>query len=197
MKYRLYQQARNLSWNVIRDCGINQLPVNLGEICRYYKIKTVPYSKFTLWDMVKPQAKNGDGFSFKLANQYYIVFNDSVHYLGRIPFTLAHEIGHILLGHVETITFYRNCEIDSQAMEKEIQANILGRDILMPAVVLSVLDVHSAKEIAKLCNISIQSSKIRAKRLKELCQRNCFQFHPLERSVMLQFKDYIENNSNK
>jgi len=69
--------------------------------------------------MVKPQAKNGDGFSFKLQNQYYIFFNDSVPYLGRIPFTLAYEIGHILLGHVETITFYRNCEIDSQTMEKE------------------------------------------------------------------------------
>ncbi|KAF5076729.1 hypothetical protein DSECCO2_157670 [anaerobic digester metagenome] len=82
MKYRLYQQARKLSWKVLRDCGINQLPVNLGEICRYYKIKTVPYPKFTLWDMVKPHAKNGDGFSFKLQNQYYIFFNDSVSYLG-------------------------------------------------------------------------------------------------------------------
>ncbi|WP_312043904.1 hypothetical protein [Anaerotignum sp.] len=62
----------------------------------------------------------------------------------------------------------------------------------MPAVVLSALDVHSDKEIAKLCNISMQSSKIRAKRLEELHQRHCFQLHPLERSIMLQFKDYIE-----
>ncbi|MCQ4935187.1 ImmA/IrrE family metallo-endopeptidase [Anaerotignum propionicum] len=197
MKYRLYQQARNLSWKVLQDCGIKQFPVNLGEICRFYKIKTIPYSKFTLWDMVDSQAKNGDGFSFQMENQYYIVFNDSINYLGRIRFTLAHEIGHILLGHVETITFYRNSEIDSQAAEKETQANIFARDLLMPAVVLSALNVHSATEIAKLCNISLQSAKIRAKRMEELYQRNCFQLHPLERDVILLFKDYIENNNTK
>lgn len=197
MKYRLYQQARNLSWKVLQDCGINQFPVNLGQICRFYQIKTLPYSKFTLWDMVDPQAKNGDGFSFKMEKQYYIVFNDSVNSLGRIRFTLAHEMGHILLGHVETITFYRNREIDSETAVKETQANIFARDLLMPAVVLSGLDVHSATEIAKLCNISLESAKIRAKRMEELYQRNCFQLHPLERSVMLQFKDYIENNNIK
>ncbi|WP_323392984.1 ImmA/IrrE family metallo-endopeptidase [Anaerotignum propionicum] len=74
-----------------------------------------------------------------------------MNHLGRIHFTLSHEIDHILLGHFETITFYRNIEIDSPTIEKETQANIFVRELLMPAIVLSDFDVHSAKEISKLC----------------------------------------------
>ncbi len=197
MKYSLYQQARNLSWRVIQDCQIDQFPVNLGGICRHYKIKTIPYSKFTLWDMVDPQAKNGDGFSLKIETQYYIVFNDFIKHQGRIRFTLAHEIGHILLGHVETITFYRNSEIDPVTNEQETQANVFARDLLMPAVVLSALHVHTAKEIAELCNISMQSAKIRQIRLEELYRRNRFQLHPLERGVIQQFTDYINSKKSE
>ncbi len=192
MKYRLYQQARNLSWEVIRDCKINCFPVNLGAICRHYEIKTIPYSKFTLWDMVDPLAKKGDGFSLKFEEQYYIIFNDYVNNLGRIRFTIAHEVGHILLGHVESITFYRNSEIDSNTNEEEAQANIFARDLLMPAAVLSALHVHSPKEIATLCNISMQSAGIRAQRLAVLNKRGCFQMHPLERGAVKEFAPYIE-----
>ncbi|MDD4844816.1 MAG: ImmA/IrrE family metallo-endopeptidase [Anaerotignum sp.] len=192
MKYSLYQEARNLSWEVLRDCGIECFPVNLGEICRHYKIKTIPYSKFTLWDMVDPHAKKGDGFSLKLETQYYLVFNDSIHHLGRTRFTIAHELGHILLGHVETITFYRNSEIDSDTNEKETQANIFARDLLMPAAVLAALHVHAPEEIAAFCNISLQSAQIRAKRMEALYQRDCFQQHPLERAITEQFGNYIK-----
>lgn len=191
MKYSLYQQARNLSWRVLRDCGVCQFPVNLGTICKHYKIKTIPYSKFTLWSMVDPHAKEGDGFSLKFENQYFIVFNDSIHHLGRTRFTLAHELGHILLGHVEEITFYRNNEIDSDTNEQETQANIFARDLLMPAAILAALDVHTPEEIGDLCNISLQSAQIRAQRMETLYQRGCFQLHPLERAVTQQFSDYI------
>ncbi|NCC15663.1 MAG: ImmA/IrrE family metallo-endopeptidase [Clostridia bacterium] len=192
MKYSLYQQARNLSWQVIQDCEITQFPIHLGTICRHYNIKTIPYSKFTLWDMVDPRAKHGDGFSLKFETQYYIVFNDSIHHSGRIRFTLAHELGHILLGHVEKITFYRNSEIDSNTNEQEAQANIFARDLLMPAAVLAALHLHTPQDIATFCNISMQSAKIRAERMEELYRRERFQLHPLERAITEQFADYIK-----
>ena len=197
MKYSLYQEARNLSWIVLRDCGVNCFPVNLGEICRHYKIKMIPYSNFTLWDLVDPQAKKGDGFSLKFENQYYIVFNDFILHSGRTRFTVAHELGHILLGHVETITFYRNSENDSSTNEKETQANIFARDLLMPAAILAALQVHTPEEISTFCNISLQSAQIRAKRMEVLYQRQRFQQHPLERAITQQFDGYIKKISQK
>lgn len=192
MKYSLYQQARNLSWKVIQDCKITQFPIHLGTIFRHYNIKTIPFSKFSLWDMLDPRAKNGDGFSLKIEMQYYIVFNDSINHSGRIRFTLAHELGHILLGHVNKITFYRNSEIDSKTNEQETQANIFARDLLMPAAILAALHVHTPQEIVNFCNISVQSAQIRAERMEELYRRDCFQLHPLERAVTEQFADYIK-----
>ncbi len=197
MKYSLYQQARDLSWKVIQEKGIQCLPVNLGEICRHYQIKTIPYSKFTLWELVDTQAKKGDGFSLKMGEQYYIVFNHAISHSGRIRFTIAHEIGHILLGHVEKVTFYRNSEIDSDTNEQEFQANVFARDLLMPATVLSALGLESAEEISALCGVSMQSAKIRALRLTELNLRNRFHLHPLERAVAAQFANYIQSMKSK
>ena len=192
MRYSLYQQARNLSWKVLQEMGIQNFPIHLGEICKFYNIKTIPYSKFTLWELVDPQAKQGDGISLKTGGQYYIVFNDEIQHAGRIRFTLAHEIGHILLGHVENITFYRNSEMDSDTDEREVQANIFARDLLMPATVLSALNLNTSAEISLLCNVSMQSAEIRAKRLVELDQRGKFHIHPLERAVSIQFAEFIK-----
>ncbi|WP_304508582.1 ImmA/IrrE family metallo-endopeptidase [Anaerotignum sp.] len=132
----------------------------------------------------------------KFENQYYIVFNDSIHHLGRIRFNITHEIGHILLGHVDAIPFYRKSEFDSETNEQETQANIFARDLLMPSAILTALEVHTPEKISTLCNISVQSAQIRAKRM-EILYHN-FQLHPLERTVTEQFlsilmKEICEN----
>ena len=99
-----------------------------------------------------------------------------------------HELGHYLLGHLD------NGEITS---ENEEAADRFAADVLMPACVLWRLNLHTAQEIADLCNVSMQAAKIRAKRMEVLYDRNMFLSHPLERQVFNQFKDFINQNKLK
>ena len=98
-----------------------------------------------------------------------------------------HEIGHIVFGHADGITN----DVDEYTVER------FAIDVLAPACVLWGLDLHSAEDIARVCNISITAARIRAKRMEVLYDRNMFLSHPLERQVFNQFKDFINRNKMK
>lgn len=83
---------------------------------------------------------------------------------------------------------FRKFDITNEA---EQEANVFARDLLAPACVLHELHLSSAKEISRVCNISMQSATIRAERMKELEKRNAFYLHPLEREVRKQFEKFI------
>lgn len=74
----------------------------------------------------------------------------------------------------------------------EYQAERFAIDILAPACVLWGLNLHTAEDIAKVCNISMQSAHIRAERMEILYKRNKFLTSPLEKQVFEQFSDFIK-----
>ena len=191
--YDHYKKARNKSWEVLRDCGILEFPVDLSKIADFYGIKIILYSKTNLVQHFGKDALNGDGFVLRNGDETQVFINDKIHNRNRRRFTLAHELGHALLGHSLDEIHYRNSEIDSQTDAQEVEANVFARDILMPATVLAALDIHTPEEIMHLCNVSRQSAEIRAERLQELYRRNKFNRHPLEKQVREQFDDFIRN----
>lgn len=191
--YDHYKKARNKSWEVLRDCGISEFPVDLGKIADFYGIKITLYSDTKLIQLFKEDVLQGDGFVLRNGDETQVFINDKIHNRNRRRFTLAHELGHALLGHNLDEIHYRNSEIDSQTDAQEVEANVFARDILMPATVLAALDIHTPEEIMHLCNVSRQSAEIRAERLQELYQRNKFNSHPLEKQVRKQFEDFIKN----
>nr|DAM47978.1 MAG TPA: IrrE N-terminal-like domain [Caudoviricetes sp.] len=110
-------------------------------------------------------------------DQCYIIVDDKLS-IAVQRYSIAHEIGHILLG------------------DGEYEAERFAIDILAPACVLWGLNLHTAEDIARVCNISITSAQRRAERMRILYDRNMFLSHPLERQVFEQFRDFI-NNQNK
>ncbi|MDO4302140.1 MAG: ImmA/IrrE family metallo-endopeptidase [Clostridia bacterium] len=186
--YTEYKIARDSAWKTLIEVQIIQLPLRLSLIARYYNIQIISYS-----DSKLSHANNEDGYSTKINGRFIIYYNEQKP-VQCIRFTLAHEIGHCLLGHVkENIkTFRYNSETDKYNDVKEIQANVFARDILMPATVLHGVGVSSPEDIVKKCNVSMQSAEIRYNRLIELNKRGMYNTHPLERQVYNQFKDYIE-----
>lgn len=191
--YDHYKKARNKSWEVLHDCKISEFPVDLGKIADFYGIKITLYSDTKLIQLFKEDALQGDGFVLRNEDETQVFINDKIHNRNRRRFTLAHELGHALLGHSLDEIHYRNSEIDSQTDMQELEANIFARDILMPATVLAALDIHTPEEIMELCHVSRQSAEIRAERLHELYRRNKFNLHPAERKVREQFDDFIRN----
>ena len=192
--YEVYKIARNAAWQALIDCKIDSLPVNLNTVAEHYRYDVVLYSHCPMVQILKPDAAAGDGFITKLGRTTMIFLNDQIKTRSRRRFTLAHEIGHGVLGDPLDVIQTRNSEQDSDDPH-ETACNVFARDLLAPACVLAALDIHTPDEIMKLCDISRPSAEIRAERMKLLYARDMFCSHPLERQVLGQFDGFIKSKS--
>ena len=190
--YESYKKARDLSWEVLLDAGITSLPVDLNKVLKAVDVKAILYCD-AFFDTDSPKLRGSDGFVTKIGGKKAIYLNEQKGTTQRRRFTLAHELGHIVLNHSINPVIYRNSEVDDGQKPEEVQANIFARDLLMPAGVLAKLHLTTVDEIMRICNVSHISAQIRLERLTELYKRNKFGAHPLERQVISQFKDFISS----
>lgn len=119
----------------------------------------------------------------------------------RQRFTCAHELGHILLGHVDELgKAYRDPHKEDNPHETD--ANIFASRLLAPSIVLRDIGAFTANDISRICDISIEAARFRAKRLELLMKReekyletrnrSCFGISRYEREVEKQFREFIE-----
>lgn len=110
---------------------------------------------------------NIDGVSYNIIDMPPIVFLNKRQPADRMRFTLAHELGHLVLGHV----------VPSERMEEE--ANCFASALLMPkadiANDLSNLTLDKAAKLKPYWRVSIASILMRAKSLQKItsAQSNC------------------------
>ena len=90
--YNKYKEARDAAWRVLIDNDIRELPVSLVQIARNNGITIVKDSE------AKMLTPGVSGLSILENGKWYIVYND-MEPAGRRRFTIAHELGHIFLGH--------------------------------------------------------------------------------------------------
>ena len=181
MLYKDYQISRDLAWKILLQENVTELPVNIIRLCKQMGIRVQSYI---------PQDDN-DGMSVIIRGKPRIlVSQESPH--GRQRFTIAHELGHILLGHVGEYELV-NREPDPKDNPIEQAANVFASRLLAPACVLWALNARTPEEIAALCDISYQAASFRAERMALLYQRNKFLASPLERTVHQQFGDFIRS----
>ena len=179
MNYRKYQNARDLAWRVLIDEKVTALPINIAALCRKMGIKVQYY---------KPKDDN-DGYCTIFLGRPRI-FVSSECSPERQRFTIAHELGHILLGHVGRAELV-NREPSGTDNPLEHDANVFASRLLAPACVLWALDIRTPEQIAQLCRISYQAASFRAKRMALLYERNKFLTSPMERKVYAQFGEFI------
>ena len=182
--YDQYKMARDAAWDALIRCRITRLPIDLQRVADQYRVPVLCYSDFPELSL------SGDGFAVDIDGPT-IYINDRIHYRPRRRFTVAHELGHVILGHSLDRAQNRTRESDSGLSPLEVQANIFARDLLMPACILAALDVHTPEDIMRICDVSYLSACIRAERLALLYRRGKFGVHPLERQVLAQFRDFI------
>ena len=129
------------------------------------------------------------GVSILDRNKWYIVYDDTIS-KQRARYTIAHELGHIILGHPIKAGYHART-IDTNKPETEWQADRFAAGLLAPACVLWALDLHTVDEIRTICDISYASAEIRAARMEVLYKRNKFLLSSLERRVFANFRDFI------
>lgn len=194
MNYENYKKSRNAAWEILLACGVNALPVDLNLVLRHLGIRVYAYSRSRNLLEAAGLAEVADrvsGLTFCIGATPIILYNDA-ETPQRIRFTIGHELGHIVLGHVQPGEHTRqNRDPHPGDDPVEQAANRFAADLLAPACVLWGLDLHLAEDIAQVCKISIQAARFRAERMEILYQRNKFLLHPLERAVYQQFEPFI------
>lgn len=194
MNYQNYQQARDAAWRILIDCRVRKLPVSVNAICKHLGIRLYTYENAAraiqnrgLSEIVSQT----DGLSFYSDETPIILFNQTL-LPTRNRFTIAHEIGHIVLGHVNPgQATSRNREPAPDDDLAETAANQFAARLLAPACVLWGLNLHTPEEISKVCGISLTAARFRAERMEILYRRGKFLTSPLERQLYEQFSDFI------
>lgn len=185
--YGVYKKVRNASWQALIDNRVDSLPVDVVQIVSNNGIKLLKDSQ--AHELRSDEA----GISIFDGKQWFIVYDDSLP-LGRKRFTVAHELGHIFLGHPLVAGFHARTATGGKVPKTESEANAFASRFLAPACVLWGLNAHTAAEISRFCEISKEAAEIRAKRMTELYKRNKFLTSPLEQQVYKQFERFIEQN---
>lgn len=195
MNYDDYKRARDLSWRVLLDTGTWDLPVKVSRICAAYGVTLRSYQAGApLIRALGLEAQCGasDGFSVRSGGRCYVFYN-AEQAPGRVRFTIAHELGHVLLDHLGDgeHTVY-NREPSPEDAPDEHTANVFASRLLAPACVLHALGAVTPERIAAVCDISLAAARFRAGRMGVLDQRGKYGASPLERQVLAQFQPYID-----
>nr|WP_300183587.1 ImmA/IrrE family metallo-endopeptidase [uncultured Agathobaculum sp.] len=195
MSYKDYQNARDAAWKILLDCGIDRLPVDLNTIRNQLGVHIASYKDAKA--LIRKRnlsvlTAQTDGFTFYARAEPVILYSEACS-PERIRFTIAHELGHIVLGHVVpgSITT-ANREPSLGDSPQETAANQFAARLLAPACVLWGLDLHTADEIAVACRISKKAAQFRSERMKTLYARNKFLSSPLERKLYQRFVPFME-----
>lgn len=127
------RRAEQRAYRLLAECEITKAPVDLESLAEY------------LGATIERDTMNGDdvsGMVFKHKGRYIIGINDA-HPETRQNFTIAHEMGHIVLHQLDQVHVDKKFpvklrdDVSSQAIDPhEIEANAFAAALLMPEFLL-------------------------------------------------------------
>lgn len=188
-KQIIIKQTETLAWKTLIKHNITKLPVDLFEILSKERIPLYSFTIFeeisTKYHLIKPPSN--DGFAVKSRQKTAIFINPTIISPQRIRFTIAHELGHILLGHLNMDTCTQNDD------EKEWQANVFASRLLAPPCVLHEMCVTDSQSISRICDISQTAATHKVKQILSLDRINKEYTQSLEERLLCQFHYFIES----
>lgn len=112
---------------------------------------------------------------------YVVLYNDKIQSYEHLNWTLAHEIGHIYLGHKK-----------DSAIE-EIEAHFFAAQLLMPEYVLFMIDQKwglNTDDIYMLFNVSMPAAQ---KRMNTYKKKMYININSFDEDIWNMMKEYIES----
>lgn len=198
MPYERYRNSTNPALQILSDCHIDRLPMDIDVICEILGVCVLSYDagaevieRAHLYRAVR----STNGLAFYLRETPVILFNETQE-LPQVMFTIAHELGHIVFQHVKPC---QPCPAGKgerwNASRKETAANQFAAQLLAPPCVLRDMGLYSPKEIMRLCMIPQQAAAYSARRIERLNQQRAVLTDPLELAVCARFQPYISKAS--
>ena len=188
-----YYNVRNAAWQFLIDNKVEFLPLDMFDLLSRCGCMSIDFTtaKPLFQHIIGSEYFDGsvDCFVIFDGEKKVVVYNETLPQ-SRLNYSLAHEIGHVVLKHNE-----------SRAFRYDAEADMFASRILMPAAVLKACRVSSAEEISALCDVSLAAAERRWERLKLLNDRGKFLTSEAEQKVLAQFadfiRDYLQHNKKK
>lgn len=144
-------------YQLLIDSNISALPVRVSEICKQHGWTLTSYDggKNVISSLgLSHLTSETDGFCLRNRGKYYILYDRRLS-IQRQRFIVAHEIGHIALGHVDGSTYTRfNRPPAMPDSAHELAANLYAARLVAPAPVLHAIHATSVDEIAAVCGLT-------------------------------------------
>lgn len=104
-------------------------------------------------------------------NRYLILYNASMNY-GRILWTLCHEIGHICIGHLETVEEANIAYTDWREPynQFESEADYFAWNMIAPLPIMRELGIRTPSEIQSVFGLSSQAAALQFDRYTKWCR---------------------------
>ena len=205
--YGLYSGVRNATWQLLLRVDAAALPVCSGDVAAHLDIPVLGYARaeplLCALGLERHCADN-DGFAVHIDGRWCVFLSDEATEENR-NFTLAHELGHILLGHVmeekqdtsgKQVRYTRENRREwaggldrVDVMERE--ANMFAARMLSPACALWGLDLHTPAEIARACGLPLHVAQKRTERMRVLYLRNLFLKSPVEGALFMRLTPFL------
>lgn len=160
--YNNYKDARNLAWKILIEFKLVKFPINIIKLTNdlnieVKQINAIPNGLYAV--------------SYTINETTYISYVSSGN-INTDRFTIAHELGHLLLKHKANKKYTEY---------QEEQANIFASRLLAPMIIVRKYDPNSPEELAKIFGLSLESATIRFNRYLEIKERNKFLTNTLEK----------------
>ena len=178
--YGIYQNIRNSSWRCLIDHDIRTLPIDVLKVARTAGFHVIKNSSVDIL------LKGENGRSYYTGNKWHIIYDDS-NPTDISRFTIAHELGHIFLGHELKHINYSHIQQIAATPKSEIRADEFAIKFLCPACVLWKYELYSPEDISRACRVDMNVATKRANRMKTLVKRNCFLKSPIEQKFYENF----------
>ncbi|MGN1120272.1 MAG: ImmA/IrrE family metallo-endopeptidase, partial [Oscillospiraceae bacterium] len=155
--------------------NVRSLPVSPAELAEFFGVKVVTYADCArVFDksLEELYRESTMGFSFPYEGSFVCALNENACGFGRGAntrqrWTLAHELGHCMLGHLSG---------EKPDIQQEREADKFAAQLLAPLTVLHFCAVRSAGEIERLCGISAQAAGYRFEELTRLRRSSAERF---------------------
>lgn len=164
------------------ELGINYIPISVDYIANRLKIKSIQNCDLST-PLLSP---NQNGLAILSKGKFYIIYNEKDNLQER-RFTAAHEIGHIILGHLFS---YPTSQQEKEIREQE--ADIFATFLLAPVCVIQALKLQTPEEIQLVCNMPYQYAQWCLEFIiSDLNKFSAQKINSLENKIYKQFQSYI------
>ena len=181
--YGIYASCRDAAWRCQIDFNICSLPVKVHAIAKRAGIRIIKNKDVS-------ELRAGEyGVSINDGYQWTIIYDDRMS-LPESRLVVAHELGHIFLGHEYRYPISRFA-FNTRRHSFEREADMFAVRLLAPAFVLHELKIIDADGIATLCGIPMSVALERSRRMSVLESRSRYYSSPLEKRLRERFLPWI------